>query len=135
MKKLLLIVSLILFIASAAFADDLDVLAFDAAQAFAAMVDEGNLQAAYWSGSQLLQLANDEQAWIDEAARAQLVLGKARQRVLKKIRPVNSPAHFPDDDYRIVYFETETAQKAKAAEVLYVHEVGGLWKVCYYSIR
>jgi len=116
-------------------ANDIDEQAITAARSFAEIVDDGNISAAYWTGSPLLRLANAEQQWIDNTARSQRVLGKALVRKLKRIKTVSSPPGLPDDDYRIILFDTETENKAGAAEVILLHQVTGLWQVCSYSIR
>lgn len=135
MRKLLLGLCLILLLTVPSLADNIDDQALSIARTFAALVDDENFQAAYWSGSPLLHLANAEQAWLNKTARTQQVLGKVLERELKKIRSVTSPADMPDDDYRIILFDARTEHKAKAAEVILVHPVDGIWQVCDYSIR
>ena len=135
MKRLLLGFFLILLLIMPSFAEGTDEQAIIAAENFAQMIDDGNFQAAYWSGSALLQLANEEQQWLDKTARTQLVLGKVIRRELKRVRAVTSPADLPDDEYRTILFEAHTERKEKAAEVLQVHQVNGIWQVCAYAIR
>ncbi|SHJ72860.1 Protein of unknown function [Malonomonas rubra DSM 5091] len=117
------------------FADDVDDQALSAALSFTATIDDGNFQAAYWMGSPLLQLMTSAEQWIDKADRTQRILGKVLEREVKKLRTATSPAHFPDDEYRMIYFESRAERKAKAAEVILLHRVDGLWRVCDYSIR
>ncbi len=109
--------------------------AIEAAVEFAALIDEGNYQAAYWSGSELLQLANDEQKWIDENVRAHKLLGTVQERNIKKTRPVNHFAGFPDDNYMIVFFNSKSTYKKNASELILVHQENDIWQVCAYSIR
>lgn len=135
MKKILVGVSLLLLLCVPGLASEPKDLAFEAAETFAMLIDEGNFQAAYWSGSPLLHLANIEEVWLDKVARKQQIMGKTLQRNLKRVRAVTSPADLPDDDYRIILFDTRTERKAKAAEVLILHRVDGIWRVCDYSIR
>ncbi len=135
MKKLLVGFFLLVVLAGSGYADEKDELAINAAVTFAGLIDDGNIQAAYWVGSPLLQLADDEQQWLDKTERAQKVLGKVLERKLKKIRSVTSPADFPDDDYRIMLFDARTEHKEKAAEVILAHQVEGSWQICSYAIR
>ena len=109
--------------------------AIDAALAFSAIIDHETIQAAYWAGSELLRLANDEQEWTSHIERAQSLLGKVSQRELRAIRSVPTYPGLPDDDYLLVYFEAGSSFKAKAAEIFLIHLDGGIPKVCAYSIR
>lgn len=135
MKTILLGFCCLLLVVSPCRANDFDEQAIAAAHSFAESVDIGNISAAYWTGSPLLRLANAEQSWIDDTERSQRVLGRPIARNLKRIKTVSSPPGLPDDDYRIILFDTETEHKAEAAEVILLHKVNGLWQVCSYSIR
>ena len=135
MKAILLGCACFFLLAMPCLADNVDEHALTAAGSFAALIDDNNFQAAYWSGSPLLQRANVEQQWIDLTERSKLVLGKVLTRSLKRIRAATSPPFLPDDDYRIILFEAQTEYKAKAAEIILAHQVDGSWKVCSYSIR
>lgn len=135
MKSLLSGMFLLLLLVVPALADDLDDQALSSAINFVTTIDDGNLQAAYWMASPLLQLMIPEQQWVDQADRTQQVLGHVLQRKLKRLRSATSPANFPDDDYRMLYFEARTERKSKASEVILLHRVDGLWRVCEYSIR
>lgn len=135
MKSLISGLMLLFLLAVPAFADDIDDQALNSAINFAATIDEGNLQAAYWMASPLLQLMVSEQQWIDKTHRTQQILGIVLERELVRLRVATSPANFPDDDYRMLYFESRTTAKSKASEVILLHRVDGLWRVCEYSIR
>jgi len=136
MKKLLIGTGLFFLLLTApGFANESEELVLDAAKEFVSLIDNGNRQAAYWSGSPLLQLANIEEIWVDKVVRTQQILGRPLHRNLKRIRAVTSPPDLPDDNYRIVLFDTQTERKAKAAEVLILHQVDGSWRVCDYTIR
>lgn len=121
--------------ATPSLASDQQDQAVAAAKTFSSIIDDGNVQAAYWSGSELLRAANDEQEWINRTERTLLLLGKVEQRTLKAVRSVNTYPGLPDDDYVIVYFEARTTRKTKAAEVLLIHQESGMFQVCSYSIR
>lgn len=135
MKKLISGMFLLLLLTVPAFADNLDDQALSSALTFASTIDDGNFQAAYWMASPLLHLMVPEQLWIDKTDRTQQVLGQVLQRELKLLRKASSPSNFPDDDYRMIYFESRTERKSKASEVILLHLVDGLWRVCEYSIR
>lgn len=135
MKSLISGIFLLLLLAVPGLADDLDDQALSSALTFASTIDDGNFQAAYWMASPLLQLITPEQLWIDKTNRSQQVLGQVLQRELKLLREASSPANFPDDDYRMLYFESRTEKKSKASEVILLHRIDGLWRVCEYSIR
>lgn len=109
--------------------------ALASANTFAEIIDDSNFQAAYWSSSPLLRLVNDEQQWVETTERRQKVLGRVLERKVKHTRSANGPASFPDGNYRIILFDARTEHKAEAVEVVYVHQVDGLWQVCDYSIR
>lgn len=134
MRILILGLGLLFLTALPAFTADIDAQALQAAHSFTSTIDDGNIQAAYWAGSPLLRVMNPEQEWFDQTLRSQQVLGKVLERTLNRIRAVASQSLFPDDDYRQVYFETRTERKAKAAEVILLHSVEGVWQVCDYAI-
>jgi len=133
--KFFILAIFFLLLGSPGWADDQQTQAVAAALAFSSIIDQENFQAAYWAGSELLRLANDEQEWIDQTGRAQNLLGKVTQRTLKAVRSVTTYPGLPDDEYVIVYFQASSFFKANAAEVLLVHQEAGLPKVCAYSIR
>lgn len=140
MKKncqvLLLTFSLLQFTISAVLAVEIPAQALSAAQEFAETVDSGSFQAAYLSGSNLLLLAEDEWTWIDQVQTSQRLLGKPLERVLKASRTVQTYPGLPDGTYQLVYFETRTEKKQRAAEVILVEQQeNGQWAVCKYSIR
>lgn len=135
MKKLLIGFCLLFMLTVPSFADDLNDQVLTAAHSFATLVDDGNFQAAYWSGSPLLQLANVEQEWLDRVERSQRVLGKVITRSLKKTHTIISSANLPDDTYRVVLFDSQTLYKAKAHETLLLHQIDGSWQVCSYRIH
>jgi len=135
MRKLLLGLCLLLLLSAPSLADDIDDQALSSALSFATTINDGNFQAAYWMGSPLLQLMTPEQAWIDHADRVQRTLGKVLERKLIRLRTASNPADFPDDNYRMIYFESRSERKAKAAEVILLHQVDDLWRVCEYTLR
>lgn len=134
-SRTLLLTSCFLIFAIPCLANEQLDQAIDAALAFSTLIDNGNIQAAYWSGSELLRVANDEQEWIDRTTRTQHLLGKVEQRTLGVVRTVASFPGLPDDEYVIVSFKARSTHKANAAEFLLVHQDNGIFKVCSYSIR
>jgi Protein of unknown function (DUF4019) len=130
-----LLIACFLLLAAASLASTQQNQAVEAALAFSAILDEQSFEAAYWSGSELLRQANDEQEWIDKTERSRDLLGNVLQRQLKVVRPVETYPGLPDDDYVIVYFEARTERKEKAAEVFLIHQVNGTLQVCSYSIH
>lgn len=135
MRNLLLGFCLIFFLTVPCLADNLEDQAITTARNFAELINDGNLQAAYWSGSPLLQLANAEQEWLDRTERNQKVLGKVLTRKLQITHSIPSLAGFPDDNYQVVLFSSETEHKANAFESLLLHQVAGIWRVCSYKIH
>lgn len=135
MKALAIGVCLFLLLPSAIFAKPTDIEVLTVARSFATQLDSGDFQAAYRSASPLMRLLNDEQEWLNDASRTRQVLGKVTKRELRRIRAVDSPSEMPDDDYRLLLFDTSTEHKKSAAEVVTLHKVDGDWKVCAYSLR
>lgn len=135
MKKLLIAFCLLFILASPGLANEPDDLALEAAKVFTMQVDDGNLRAAFWNSSPLLQLANIEEVWIEQLERNQKVLGKVLDRTLHKARMIDSSAYLPDDDYQVIIFISRTEHKAKAFETMLLHKVNGLWQVCSYQIH
>ena len=134
MQKLLIGLWLLLLLTAPSLADELEDQPLTVARSFAELVSDGNFQAAYWSGSPLLQLTNAEQEWLDRTERSQKVLGKVLSREVKTTRSITSLAYLPDDDYQVVLFSTRTEHKAKAHETLLLHQVNNIWQVCSYRI-
>jgi hypothetical protein len=135
MKRLIIGLCLCFLLSAPSLADNIEDLPLSAALNFAELIDTGNIQAAYWSGSPLLQLANTETEWLDRVARSQQVLGKVLARKVKKTRAITSSAYLPDDDYQVILFSTRTEHKAQAHETVLLHQVNGLWQVCSYNIH
>ena len=131
----LLLVICSLFPGTPVLANDQQNLVVAAASDFTTLVDADNFLAAYWSGSELLRLANDEREWTAQQERAQVLVGKVTKRTLKAVRSIQTYPGLPDGDYVLIYFETRTTYKAKAAEVLLLRDDQGLYQVCSYSIR
>ncbi len=103
--------------------------------AFAELVNQNNLEAAYYSGSEYLQISVPEGEWVDKVHRTFILLGKIKTRTPIKTRPVTSFSGLPDDKYLLVHNQIETERKKKANEVALLRVENGQWKVCDYSVR
>jgi len=133
--KIIILIACALLLGTASLASGPESQAVETALNFSSIIDEQNFTAAYWSGSALLRLANDEQEWTRQAERAQVLLGPVLQRQLRVVRSVETYPGLPDDHYTMIYFEARTARKEKAAEVFLIHQDGAIFSVCSYSIR
>ncbi len=133
--KCALLLACILSLTSNSFSNDPQTQAIEAAQSFTSIIDDGNYQAAYWIGSDLLRLAMSEQKWIEQSEQVLTMLGKYEGRSLRSTRSVHSFPGYPDGNYTIVYFETKLTHKAKATEVLLVRQESGAMRICSYFIR
>jgi len=133
--KIIILIACALMLGTASLASEPPSQAVETALTFSSIIDEQNFAAAFWSGSELLRLANDEQEWIRQTERAQILLGPVLQRQLRVVRSVESYPGLPDDHYTMIYFEARTTRKEKAAEVFLIHQDGAGFSVCSYSIR
>jgi len=109
--------------------------ALAAAERFAQVIDTGDSRAAYSQASPLLRLSQNEQEFVNDIERAQLLLGPVQQRQLTALRSIGIYPRFPDGDYLIVQFEARTRHKNKAAEIILLRHQDGVWLVADYSIR
>lgn len=105
------------------------------AEAFTALIDLGQFEAAYNSASPLLKLTEEKQDWIKQTQRQQKLLGQVQHRSLRAVRSVSTFPQLPDGDYLVVQYLTQTQYKQQAAEIILLKNQETDWVVCSYSIR
>lgn len=133
------IIVLILFIcacfSSIAFAELFSSEALLSAEAFVVEIDKSDYRSAYANAAPILRLISQQDAWTEQQSLSFQLLGKALKRQLMTVRSRDSYPGFPDGNYLIVCYQTQTEYKSKAVEVLLLKEQGQGWQVCKYSIR
>ncbi len=102
---------------------------------FTELLNQEALVAAYYSGSEFLQLSASETEWVDKTRRAHQLLGGVKVRKVVKARMKTSHPSLPDDNYLLVYSEVEMDRKKAGHEVTVLRVENGLWKVCDYSVK
>lgn len=135
MKHFILIVVLFILSCSICSANFSFSQAIHQAEQFISLVDNQDYQAAYNSASDIFKISTLEQGWIVERGRSDELLGHVLDRQLISVKARDSYPGLPDGDYLLVYFETRTERKAKAAEVLLLTKESDRWAVCSYRLK
>jgi Protein of unknown function (DUF4019) len=137
--KLKRIVTLVLFIcicfSSSVSAELFSSEALLSAEAFVVEIDKNDYRSAYANAAPILKLISQQDAWVKQQGLSFRLLGKSLKRQLMTVRSRESYPGFPDGNYLIVCYQTQTEYKSKAIEVLLLKEQGQVWQVCKYSIR
>lgn len=105
------------------------------ARKFTQIIDNGEAVTAYAQASVLLQLAQDQQDWVDTITRSHKLLGTVQERTLVAVRSVQTFPQLPDGEYLLVQFSARTLVKKDAREVILMQQQGDVWLVADYSIR
>lgn len=135
MKRLLLLVIIFSLSSSISIANLFPSQAISKAEQFISLIDKQDYQAAYLSGSELLKLYFTENEWIIDRARSDKLLGHVLKRKLVTVKARDTYPGLPDGQYMVVYYESQTKLKAKAAEVLLVARNFDRWEVCSYRLK
>ncbi len=134
-KAFFLLPALLLGLHLTVFAEIPSSAALTKAERFVGILDSRNYDRAYLQTSDLLKLRTPQTEWIRQQEIAFQLLGDVRERQLSTVKARAVYPGLPDGNYLIVCFETRTAHKVKAIEVVLLKEEETDWQVCNYSIR
>ena len=106
------------------------------AQAWLALIDEGKFGESWDATAKLFKGAISREAWVQKAAGARGILGKAVSRRLKSAHFETHLPGAPDGKYVVIQFDTSFEKKKKTVEtVTPMQEADGAWKVSGYFIK
>lgn len=110
--------------------------ATQAAQAWLALMDEGNYSNCWAGASAIVQGAITEAAWENAMNTFRKPLGVLVSRHLKSAQLMTEMPGAPDGQYVLMQFDTSLANKNTALEtVTFVLEKDGTWKAAGYFIK
>jgi hypothetical protein len=134
-KQIVLLLALLLGLSTTVSAEFPSSTALAKAESFVVILDNRNYGEAYLQSSDLLKLRTPQKEWIEQQKTAFHLLGDVQKRQLMAVKARDIYPGLPDGNYLIVCFETRTAHKARAIEVVLLREEETDWRVCNYSIR
>jgi hypothetical protein len=107
-----------------------------AAQAWLALVDDGNYSRSWKEAAAFLQGAVNQKGWEDALNSVRKPLGKLVSRKVKAAQYTTRLPGTPAGEYVVMQFETSFAAKGSAIEtVTFKLEQGGKWKAAGYFIK
>jgi hypothetical protein len=110
--------------------------ATSAAQAWLALIDDGNYAKSWQEASDFFQGAVIQKAWEDAMESVRKPLGKLVSREVKKVQSATSLPGAPDGQYVVMQFNTSFANKLSAVEtVTFMLGKDGQWKSAGYFIK
>ena len=110
--------------------------ATSAAQAWLALIDDGNYAKSWQEASAFLQGAVTQKAWEDAMESARKPLGKLVSREVKTARSFTALPGAPDGQYVVMQFETSFANKKSVIETItFMLGKDGQWKSAGYLIK
>ena len=110
--------------------------ATSAAQAWLALIDDGNYAKSWKEASAFFQGAVTQKVWENAMESARKPIGKLVSREVKTAQSVTALPGAPDGQYVVMQFETSFANKKSAIEtVTFMQEKDGQWKSAGYFIK
>jgi hypothetical protein len=110
--------------------------ATSAAQAWLALIDNGNYAKSWQEAAAFFQGAVTQKAWENAMESARKPLGKLASREVKTARSVTALPGAPDGQYVVVQFDTSFAGKKSAVEtVTFMLGKDGQWRAAGYFIN
>jgi hypothetical protein len=110
--------------------------ATSAAQAWLALIDDGNYAKSWQEASAFFQGAVTQKAWEDAMESVRRPLGKLVSREVKTAQSVTALPGAPYGQYVVMQFEISFANKKPAIEtVTFMFEKDGKWKAAGYFIK
>lgn len=107
-----------------------------AAEAWAALVDQGQYEASWKAASSSFRAAVPQQKWADAAQSAREPLGALKTRTVKSSTAAKTLPGAPDGEYVVLQFATTFDKKSAAVETITtVHEPDGQWRVVGYFVK
>jgi hypothetical protein len=109
--------------------------AVSAAEAWLAVVDDGQYEKSWTRTGFLFQQQITAEKWNDVLGRSRTPFGRVLKRTLKKAKYSTELPGVPDGKYVVVVFRVRYQKKKKAHETVTVNFENGAWKVIGYNIR
>src|ERR1017187_3453048 len=107
--------------------------ATSAAQAWLALIDDGNYAKSRQEASAVFQGAVTQKAWEAAMESVRKLLGKLVSREVKTAQSITAPPGAPDGQYMVMQFNTSFANKPSAVEtVTFMSGKDGQWKAAGY---
>jgi len=116
----------------AAVASD-ETAALASATAFLALLDQGDIAAAFDATSSYHRSYQERERWVASIGTQRLFYGPLVNRVASKTVLKDSYPKNPDGDYVVIVFQSSFAHKEQTTEVVAVSpDANGLWRVSDY---
>ena len=110
--------------------------ALPAAQAWLALVDDGQYAQSWTESASTFQAATTSDGWAKQVGAVRAPLGMVRSRTVSRSVATSSVPGGPDGEYVVFTFDTTFEHKAGAIEtVTPMKDKDGRWRVTGYYIR
>ena len=107
-----------------------------AAEAWLALVDQGNYGASWDEAAAMFKEKVPRAQWVAMAGKARSPLGALASRSLIGARFMRELPQAPDGEYVVIQYSASFAKKAKAVEtVTPMKDPDGVWRVSGYYVR
>ncbi len=105
-----------------------------AAEAWLAYIDGGDLTQSYTAASDLLKEQMPEERWIEAVGNVKAQMGEALTRELAEARYTTTLENAPEGEYVVLRYNTDFAS-APGVEVLVMRKGAEAWKAAGYVVR
>jgi len=108
----------------------------EAAETWLKVVDEGNYDKSWDTGSLTFQLTIPKKEWSKALQSMRQPLGNVVSRQLVEQRPAENPKGLPKGFYMVLFYKTSFSNRQDASELLTLQQQNnGQWKVLTYHVR
>ncbi|MBV6446841.1 DUF4019 domain-containing protein [Nitrosomonas sp.] len=138
MMKRLVVLLLLLFCVSAAYAQESNILekVESSARAWLGLVDSGNYKESWENASSLFKEKTSEAAWVKSITAIRAPRGAMNARYIATAGSTKSLSGLPDGDYVVLQFYTTFAEKGLALETITLTKAqDDAWQIAAYEIK
>jgi hypothetical protein len=136
--KRLIVLLLLLFCASAAIAQESNILekVESSARAWLGLIDSGKYKESWENASPLFKEKTAEAAWIKSITAIRTPRGAVNARYIATAGSTKSLSGFPDGEYVVLQFYTTFAEKGLALETVTLAKMqNDAWQIAAYEIK
>jgi len=136
--KRLLVLLLLLFCASAAIAQESNILekVESSARSWLGLIDSGKYKESWENASPLFKEKTPEAAWVKSITAIRTPRGAVNARYIATAGSTKSLSGMPDGDYVVLQFYTTFAEKGLALETITLAKMqNDAWQIAAYEIK